>query len=376
MYINYNKDKQPDALVDILAKRPADADVPAKTVDNLHARMRGAVLGRFIGCTLGVPVENHSILDMQAMAAETGTSFPPTTYWKKSYHSPEYMHYDINPITDYWEDTICCAPGDDDITYVILNLLLLEKYGKNYSVDDVGQLWVDILPRACTAEDEALKQLLSGTKAECAANFNGYIEWIGAAIRADAFGYAEAGDPVAAAKLSYNDAYLTHRKNGIYGEMFCAAAIAAAFTAETPLDAIRDGMKQIPAESELYKALEWAFSVQDRVTCYQRARMLIDEKFAGMHCVHTINNMVAIVFALMLGGKDFDACISNCIAIGLDNDCTGATVGSIVGACLGIDAIPEHWYNRFNDKVCTYIRGYASLSIDDVISRFETLAKL
>ena len=206
-----------------------------------------------------------------------------------------------------------------------------------------------------------------------AACFNEYVEWIGAAIRADAFGYACAGDPVNAAKISYNDAFLTHRMNGIYGEMFCAAAIAAAFTAETPLDAIREGMKQIPRESELYEALEWAFSVQDQVTCYQRARLLIDQKLGSLHRVHTNNNMVAIVFALMLGGNDFEKCISECIAIGLDNDCTGATVGSIAGACLGIDAIPEHWYNRFNDKVMSYIIDHREQSIEGMVDRFVRL---
>ena len=372
MYTNTNS-KQPDALADILALRPAGADIPAKPVSDLVSRMKGAVLGRFIGCTLGVPVENYPVLKMQALAAETGTDFPPTTYWKGADKPQGYMHYGINPISDYLEDTVCCAPGDDDITYVILNLLLLEKYGKNYSVDDAGKLWLDILPMACTAEHEALEQLKAGTCAKRAACFNPYVEWIGAAIRADAFGYAEAGDPAAAAKLSYNDAFLTHRQNGIYGEMFCAAAIAAAFTAETPLDAVREGMKQIPAESELYQALEWALAQEEKITCYQRARMLIDEKFPQMHRVHTINNMCAIVFALMLGGSDFDKCISNCIAIGLDNDCTGATLGSIVGACIGIENIPAHWYNRFNDKVMTYIRGYKELSIADVIDRFIAL---
>ncbi|MBQ7336944.1 MAG: ADP-ribosylglycohydrolase family protein [Clostridia bacterium] len=371
MYFNQDS-KQPDALSDILALRPAGADVAPRTVSNLPARIKGALIGRLAGCMLGVPVENYSILRMQAIAAETGTSFPPVTYWRGTDRS-DYMHYGINPISDYLEDSICCAAGDDDVTYVILNLLLLEKYGKGYTVDDVGQLWQDILPVACTAEDEALRQLRAGTKAEYAANFNGYVEWIGAAIRADAFGYACAGDPVAAAKLCYNDAYLSHRKNGIYGEMFCAAAIAAAFTAETPLDAVREGMKQIPAESELYAALEWAFSVEKQVTCYARARMLIDEKFGHLHPVHTINNMVAIVFALMLGGNDYEKCISECIAIGLDNDCTGATVGSIAGACLGIDAIPPHWYDRFNDKVMTYIKGHGELSIADVAARFVAL---
>ena len=371
MYFN-DDIKQPDALADILALRPAGADIPKGMVDKLRERIKGALIGRLVGCMLGVPVENYPILRMQAIAAETGTAFPPVTYWKGT-DKGNYVHYGINHINEYLEDHICCAAGDDDVTYVMLNLLLLEKYGKSYTVADVGQLWLDILPVACTAEDEALRQLRAGTGAEFAANFNGFVEWIGAAIRADAFGYACAGDPVGAAKLAYNDAYLSHRKNGIYGEMFCAAAIAAAFTADSPLDAVRAGMKQIPAESELYRALEWAFSVQQQVTCYARARMLIDEHFAGMHPIHTINNMVAIVFALMLGGTDYEKCISECIAIGLDNDCTGATVGSIVGAFVGIDGIPTHWYDRFNDTIMTYITGHGKFSIEDAVDRFTAL---
>ena len=374
MYSN-NNPTQPDSLDEILSLRPEGAAVYPKSADKLYSRMKGAVIGRFTGCTLGVPVENYPVLLMQAVAHDTGTSFPPVTYWKGSYKPKNYVHYGIDPISDFLEDTIRCAPGDDDITYTILNLLLLEKYGKQYTVDDVGKLWLDLLPIACTAEDEALQQLKSGTKAVYAANFNDYVEWIGAAIRADAFGYASAGDPEAAAKLSYNDAFLTHRQNGIYGEMFCAAAIAAAFTAETPIDVVKIGMKQIPADSELYKALEWALSCEDQVTCYQRARMLIDNRFPDMHRIHTVNNMCAVVFALMLGGKDFDKCIGNCVAIGLDNDCTSATVGSIVGACIGIEAIPEHWYNRFNDTVKTYIRGYGELSIENVVARFISLNK-
>lgn len=363
---------QPDKLEEILALRPEGASDEGKKVDNLENRMKGAVIGRFAGCVLGIPVELYSVARMQAVALESGTTFPPQTYWKGT-DQPEKIHYQTNVRTDYLEKNINKVPVDDDITYVILNLLCLEKYGKNYTVDDMGKLWLDILPIACTAEDEALQQMRAGTRAECAANFNNYVEWIGAAIRADAFGYAEAGNPAAAAKLSYNDAYLTHRKNGIYGEMFCAASVAAAFTAETPLDAVKEGMKQIPKDSELYQALEWAFSVEDKVTNYLRARELIDEKFKRMHPVHTINNMVAIVFALMLGGNDYQKCISECVAIGLDNDCTGATVGSIAGACLGFDAIPEYWYKNFNDTVGTYLTGYAEVSLSDVINRFIKL---
>ena len=371
MYQNQDS-RQPDDLQEILKCRPQNADVSPKQPDNLRNRIKGALVGRLAGCMLGVPVENYPILRMQAIAYETGTSFPPVTYWRGT-DKGSYLHYGINNITDYLEQNICCAAGDDDVTYVMLNLLLLEKYGKQYTVDNVGQLWLDILPIACTAEDEALSQLRAGTRAECAACYNGYVEWIGAAIRADAFGYAFAGDPVGAAKAAYADAYLTHRKNGIYGEMFCAATIAAAFTAKSPLEAVRIGMKQIPEESELYQALEWALSKEGEVTNYARARMLIDERFAGMHPIHTINNMVAIVFALMLGKGDYEATVSQCIAIGLDNDCTGATVGSIVGACVGIEKIPAHWYDRFNDTIMTYIKGHGKFSIEDAVDRFVAL---
>lgn len=360
---------QPDDLKEILELRPEGARHPAEKPSDLYNRMKGALIGRFAGCVLGIPVEMYSVARMQALALDCGMNYPPDTFWTGT-DNPEKIHYQVNKRTDYLIENIDKVPVDDDITYTILNLLLLEKYGKNYTVDDVAELWLDILPYACTAEDEALQQLRSGTKPVYAANFNGYVEWIGAAIRADAFGYAEAGNPEAAAKLSYNDAYLTHRKNGIYGEMFCAASVAAAFTAKTPLDAVKEGMKQLPRESELYQALEWAFSCEAQVTNYLRGRALIDEKFPKMHPVHTINNMCIIVFALMLGGNDFTKCISNCVAMGLDNDCTGATVGSIVGACIGFDKIPAHWYDRFNDTVCTYLKGNTTLSIEDVVKRF------
>ncbi len=369
MYRNHPP-HQPDALPAILALRPAGADIPAMPVDRLRDRIAGAFLGRCAGCTLGVPVENHPILHMQAWAMETGTPFPPTDYWN-AVQNPDHLHYGVSPRRDYTKGGLHEVPVDDDMTYTILNLLLLEESGKDYTVEDVGKLWVDILPVACTAEDCALQELRNGIPAAMAACNNDYVEWIGAAIRADAFGYASAGDPVGAATLCYGDAFLTHRQNGIYGEMFCAAAIAAAFVAATPLDAIHAGMAQIPAESELHTALTWALAQEP--TNYVRARLLLDEHFPGMHPVHTINNMCAIVFALKLGGGDFTATLSSCIAMGLDNDCTGATVGSIMGAWLGLSRIPSHWYTPFGDTVRTYLKGYDSLPIHDVIERFEAL---
>ncbi len=53
---------------------------PQKKVEDLRGRMAGAYLGRGIGYTLCVPVENMSILGMLAISLETGITFPPLDY--------------------------------------------------------------------------------------------------------------------------------------------------------------------------------------------------------------------------------------------------------------------------------------------------------
>ena len=94
-----------------------------------------------------------------------------------------------------------------------------------------------------------------------------------------------------------------------------------------------------------------------------------------MSCVHTNNNACLAGFALMLGHGDFSESLSQVVAMGLDNDCTGATTGSIMGAIVRKSGIPEHWTSRFHDTVRTYIKGATELSISDVISRFVALTE-
>jgi ADP-ribosylglycohydrolase len=175
--------------------------------------------------------------------------------------------------------------------------------------------------------------------------------------------------------MGYRDGYLTHRRNGIYGEMFFAAAEAAAFTVNDPIEAVRIGLREIPKTCALYKDIEWALEIGPSLACYETARKAVDEKFHGMHPVHTNNNACLTVFGLMLGKGDFTETVANVVAMGLDNDCTGATAGSIIGAVVGADKIPAHWTARFNDKVRTYLTGYPEFSINDLVDRFIRLAE-
>ena len=127
------------------------------------------------------------------------------------------------------------APRDDDIDWTILALALAEGYGPVLTTADIARGWLDRLPftQTFTAERAAYRNLIYGLKPPQTASIdNPYREWIGALIRADMFGYLNPGNTARAAREAVVDARLSHLGNGIYGEMWAAALVAAALATE------------------------------------------------------------------------------------------------------------------------------------------------
>jgi hypothetical protein len=61
--------------------------------------------------------------------------------------------------------------------------------------------------------------------------------------------------------------------------------------------------------------------------------------------------------------------------MGLDNDCTAATAGSIVGAVVGKKGVPGHWHGRFDNVVHSYLNGRRRFTISGLVRRFAAQAK-
>lgn len=371
-----SKRREPDDLPGILDLR---TDGPRRQWSRFDSeiykdKLEGALLARFAGCTLGAPVELWSVKDMKEWAEYIGDPFPPTAYWSQV-KNPNQLRYGKSPCQAYTASGMNGVPVDDDVTYTILGLLIAEKYGTDFTTEDVGRAWLEYLPYACTAEEAALQNLKAGISSdEAARNNNPYVEWIGADIRSDPWAYLAPAFPAKAAEYAYRDAFISHRRTGIYGEMFFSAAQSAAFAVDNAVDALRIGLTEIPSSSRLYKEVAWALEAGKDIRSYKDARDAVDERFKGMDPVHTINNACLTVFGLMLGGNDVTKVISEIVAMGLDNDCTAATAGSIVGAIVGKQGIPAHWYDPFHGKVLTYLNGHEELLISDLVERFTALA--
>ena len=337
-------------------------------------KVKGAMLARFAGCTLGAPIELWPNEETERFFETVGDAYPPVDYLSRV-RSPQEKRYEFSTRADFERERIDGVPCDDDITYTLLGLLLAERYGLDLTTEQIGEGWKELLPFACTAEDVALRNLNNGVQAKKAAELdNPYAEWIGADIRSDPWGYVAPGNPALAARLAYADAFLTHRRNGIYGAMLVSAAIAAAFAVGTAREVWETGLCYIPQESSAAKAARWALEISDQVTDYRAARAAVAEQFKGMSGVHTLNNLCLTIWGTLIGEGNVTKTLSQTVAMGLDNDCTTATAGSVAGALCGLSGVEEHWTRRFHNKVYTYLNGHRQFQIDEVAERFAALA--
>ncbi len=368
---------EPDDLPEIKRLRPDGVRKMWKSFNAgiYREKLQGAMLARFAGCILGAIVEFWDVDRMEKWAAYIGDKFPPADYWS-SIANPIATRYEVNKCLEYTRGKMNGVGVDDDIAYTLLGLLIVEDYGHNFTTDDVGKAWQKYLPYACTAEHVALNNLKAGIPAMEAADLdNPYVQWIGADIRSDPWAYMAPAFPEKAAEMAYRDAYISHRRNGIYGEMFFSAAQSAAFAVDNPIDAIKIGLTEIPAGCSFAKEVQWALEAGKDVRNYKDARQAVDDRFKGMSGVHTHNNACLSIFGLMIGGTDVTRVLSETVAMGLDNDCTTATVGSIVGAIVGRKGVPKHWYKNFNNKVYSYLIGHEMFRIDDLVDRFARQAE-
>jgi ADP-ribosylglycohydrolase len=368
--------QEPSDLDDIREIRPGGPRRLASPGEvRMHDKMRGAWLGRAAGCQLGKPVEGweRARIETYLRAAD---AYPLADYIPRLEASP----VGVPSSAESTRGDFDCMARDDDIDYTIIGLHVLEQHGSHFTTAHVADTWLSVLPyhMVYTAERVTYRNLVIGHDAESAGTLrNPYREWIGAQIRADGWAYAAACWPEKAAELAWRDARLSHVKNGIYGEMWAAAMIAAAFAEDLdrrdPVGQLRRliyaGISEIPARSRLTDALRKLVGWQAELDNWEDAWERLNAEYGRYHWIHTINNALVVALALLYSGGDFGRSISIAVMCGWDTDCNGATVGSVLGALLGADALPESWIAPLNDRTRSAVIGFDNSRLSDLARR-------
>lgn len=370
---------EPSDLEGILAASPKNKPALSsiQSVDILKNKLAGAWYGRVAGCLLGKPVEGYRTERLYPLLRDTD-NFPMRRYITKDSFTDEMIEkYRIN-VNACWADNIeGIFPVDDDTNYTVFALRLVKHYGKNFTSEDVLEAWLSWIPylMTCTAERVAYRNAAMGILPPQTASYkNPYREWIGAQIRGDFFGYINPGDPSAAAEMAYRDASISHIKNGIYGEMFISAMIAAAAVSDDVRTVIETGLAYVPENSRLARDVKKVIALYDAGTSADEIISAIhsdyDEHTSHGWC-YTNSNAMIVTMALLCGEKDFGKSLCLAVQSAFDTDCNGATVGSIIGMMIGKDRIPAYWTDPFCGMLKTSIDDYNTSHIDDLID--ETL---
>lgn len=195
----------------------------------------------------------------------------------------------------------------------------------------------------------------------------------GAAMRVAPIGIICAGEPQQAAALAAIDAQISHDNDGIWAAQAVAASIAVAMVDGTPEEIIEAGLRQIPTNSWLGRAMARAMHICDQEGTIEDAwERLHSELWTPVHAVspEAVPQLYA-VFRLTNG--DFRQGMFWAANFGRDADTIAAVVGALSGARQGIECIPTAWIEKVRRPGGVCLRFTAQ---EDVVDLAEQLADL
>jgi ADP-ribosylglycohydrolase len=276
--------------------------------------------------------------------------------------------------------------ADDDSNGPMFFLRALEDYTHtpDITAEQIGLTWLNYAPYehgfywwggyGKSTEHTAYLNLRSGIMAPRSGSIeqNGaaVAEQIGGQIFIDTWGLVVPGDPELAAQYAEKAASVSHGGNGIYGGMFIAACISAAFVEQDIEKIIEIGLSTIPQDCEYVRM------ARDVIDFYRENpdnwrdcfKFIKDnygyDRYPGV--CHIIPNSALIILSLLYSEGDFSKAINICNMAGWDTDCNVANVGTIMGVRNGLDGIDyDKWRKPINDFLaCSSVIG--SLNIMDI----------
>ena len=276
-------------------------------------------LGKNIGGTLGAPLEGQ-----------------------KHVHDLDFYH----PLPKE-------PAANDDLDLQLVWLKLLEDKGVNPALPDFADYWVRYLSSYPWNEygfcrrnlERGLRPPISG----CFENY--FVDEMGSPIRSEIWACVAPGDPQLAAAMAWKDAALDHAGGeGMHGEMFWAAVESAAFVIQDPMTLIRIGLAMIPLPCAISRVIREALWCYENGLRWAEARNRIATIFGHHQPCNAIPNHGFTVLG-WLYGKDYGDKLCKAVNCGYDTDCTGATLGSLLGILSGTKGIPRQWREPVGETI-------------------------
>ncbi|HRR92244.1 MAG TPA: ADP-ribosylglycohydrolase family protein, partial [bacterium] len=243
---------------------------------------------------------------------------------------------------------------NDDLELQLIWLQALEDRGLDITARDLAEYWLDCI--AYNFDEYGLNKtnLKKGLVPPVSGYFNNWFKHcMGSPIRSEIWACIAPGLPNLAARYAYEDAIVDHAGGeSVYGEIFNAVLESLAFFISDKIKLLEIGLSFIPESCETAKAIRNAMIAYDRGMDWKEARNFVLKNSYSPIAQYSPVNLGFQTIGLLYG-DDFGDAICKAVNCGYDTDCTGATLGSILGIILGKDGLPSKWIEPLSDKIAT-----------------------
>jgi len=286
-------------------------------------KIYGCWMGKNCGGTLGAPLE-------------------------KAYGEPE-------PFDVWWYPKL--QEGgipNDDLEMQLFWLKALEDHGPALTARDMAEYWLNHIGYNWDEYGWARMNMRLGLIPPIAGRYNNwFIDCMGCPIRSEIFACVLPGLPRLAVRYAYEDAICDHAGGeSVYGEIFNCSIQSAAFIVSDLNDLLDIGRSYVAEGTQTAKAIDAARAAHRAGLDWKAARQKVLEATPHYNAQYSPINMGFQAIGLLYG-KDFAETICVAVNCGYDTDCTGATVGAILGILHGGKGLPAKWTEPLGESIAT-----------------------
>jgi len=272
-------------------------------------RALGCWLGKAVGGTLGGPYEGH-----------TKGTLSLTFY---------------DPVPDR-------MLPNDDLDLQVVWAEAIRRHGLPIHRRMLADAWLRHIQLLPDEYGVAVRNLAAGIYPPASGAFdNGFTAGMGAAIRTELWACLAPGDPDLAVAFAREDACVDHDGEGVHAAVYLAALESLAFVErdrETLLDA---AAAYLPADSRVARAIADTRRLWAETGDWREVRERVFAEHGTQNFTDVAQNLAFTVLGWLAGG-DFGEALCIAVNCGMDTDCTGATLGALLGI-LDPDSIGEAW---------------------------------
>ncbi len=298
----------------------------------LRDKIYACWVGKNIGGTMGAPYEGtRQLLDIQGFATEAGKVLP----------------------NDDLDLQLVWLRAVDEMGIEAVNERVLGEYWLSY----IGPAWNEYGVGKSNMREGLLPPLSGEAYNDRWRHSNG--AWIRTEIWASLF----PGCPEKAIRYAFYDACNDHGySEGTYAAIFVAAVESAAFVYNDIDLLLRIGLSKIPATCRMAAAVRLVMDEYAKGTDWKTVRQLLVEQSADIGWFQAPANVAYVVLGLLYGGCDFKKSMILALNCGDDTDCTGATLGALLGIMYGTAGLPADWRTHIGDAIvtCCNLNGHGA----------------